>query len=320
MNTIHTTSEKLVDYTILGGQNKADNDENGITLVLLKRRGRIFRKDIFLKFYEMGFSNILSFEDNQSSWDMEELTDYYPDLRFVLFRDKDVSTGHKINIAVQESVSDWIFVLWDDIKLEPLNPLCKTWIKGFDKNNTACIIPKVLNHDKDELPFLTSPMHHGKRFKTVSMKSDSGLKYSLFPYDYCGLYNRKLYPMFSGFDPEIKQPFWQKLDFGLRIYLWGGNIRYNSRIIIRYEYEPVPDDNTVTDDYLKFYLKNLAYEILKGEAVLRRRKLLRISFTSKISPVKLLKRFRKTQTWIKENRLRFKNDPETAINMWGVGE
>ena len=104
MNTIPTIfNETFPSYTVMGGRELLAS--TGLAAVLLNRRGRYGRRNLF---YDL--------ESSPEHYDVEELAERFPFVRFVLPRDK-LSIGEQINLAASELDSPLFFVLWNDLKM-----------------------------------------------------------------------------------------------------------------------------------------------------------------------------------------------------------
>ena len=60
----------------------------------------------------------------------------------------------------------------------------------------------------------------------------------------------------GGFDNSFKNPFWQLLDFGARLLMFGKTIRLNPYFLVHYDTEIEPHRECFDSDYLLFVLKN----------------------------------------------------------------
>ena len=112
--------------------------------------------------------------------------------------------------------------------------------------------------------------------------------------------------------------YWQKLDFGLRSYLWGEEIRYEPGFHLRYSAEPAAEDSTPDAGYKLFYLKNLAVRFTGDTGIMPRSKFLKYALRSDTGFFYSWKEFREVRRWVTLNRYRFKTDASGLINQWEI--
>jgi hypothetical protein len=81
---------------------------------------------------------------------------------------------------------------------------------------------------------------------------------TLYPFDAAGVYDRARFVNIGGFDSTLTSPYWQYLDFGLRAWLWGEEIRCDKPVRLCVEGQTVREETTANASYQRFFLKNLA--------------------------------------------------------------
>ena len=79
---------------------------------------------------------------------------------------------------------------------------------------------------------------------------------TFYPFDFTGCYHRESFLEVGGFDNSFKNPFWQLLDFGARLLMFGKTIRLNPYFLVHYDTEIEPHRECFDSDYLLFVLKN----------------------------------------------------------------
>jgi len=142
---------------------------------------------------------------------------------------------------------------------------------------------------------------------------------SLFPFDYCGIYSRERFVLTGGFDGGIVNPYWQKLDFGFRSWLWGEEIRIASALKVAYDAAPSVEDATPDSGYARFWLKNLA-PLFRGDSSWIPGN--RFWTYLKCRPAGLfsaLSEFRAAREWVGINKYRFKGDAAGLVDLWDEG-
>jgi hypothetical protein len=143
---------------------------------------------------------------------------------------------------------------------------------------------------------------------------------SFYPFDYCGIYNKEKYQIVKGYDGDIKNPYWQKLDFGFRIYMWGGKISGNTSFLVSYLSDENYENNTPDKSYKKFYLKNIAVKHKNNKARIPLLRYFKYMLASDTGPVSSLKEFFIIRDWVRENASMFKTDSRRVISEWQIPE
>lgn len=317
MSTTPTTSENpQPSYTVVGGIKHGADPGNSLPLsiLLLNRGGRPFRPDLFEELSRLGAREVISLEGPRRAYDVESLSRKYPGLRFVLFHEE-LTPGEQINIGIREAVGDQVFVLWNDMKLQS-STISSRLIQKIIERHELCTVPLLLDEENQEIPTLMVPAFQGKKLRVVPFDSGRGGASTLFPFDYCGLYNRNRFLSLGGFDPEISSPYWQRMDFGFRGYLWGESIVLNKSLKIWYLTPPPAETAAADESYSRFYLKNLAVKFRRDSAYLPGVVYLRYLFRSRGGMMKALREFRRVRDWVYQYRYRFSQDSKGVIELW----
>ena len=139
---------------------------------------------------------------------------------------------------------------------------------------------------------------------------------ALYPFDYVGIYNRKLFQLAGGYDPEINSSYWQKMDFGFRSWLWGERIQLNASFRVYYTCDIQQDDATIDQDYRRFYLRNLAVRVRDNLAYLPKSGIFSYIFRSGEGPMVAIAEYKETSAWIESNRSRFIQCGRTLVEKW----
>ncbi|MDR2841790.1 MAG: hypothetical protein LBV52_01155 [Spirochaetaceae bacterium] len=275
MNTGHTIfNETVPTYTVLGGTERLAS--TGLSVILLNRGGRYPRKTYIDELKKQGFDYIVSVESQGANYEIEQLADAYPFVRFILLKEM-LSVGEMINIAALEIKEPLFFVLWNDFHLlQGLNAariaeklLLKTnYLAKGDQNKKRyirlCTVPVIQNSNFETLPLSLIPKIKRKRLEIFPFAAGKEGDATLYPYDAVGIYDKERFLEIGGFDTEIKKPYWQIMDFGMRAWLWGEQIRTTQLVRLRVDGEIQAGDSTADDSYRRFFLKNLAVSVKKG--------------------------------------------------------
>jgi hypothetical protein len=326
MSTIPTTfNETLPSYTVVGGKERLAS--SGLSAVLLNR-GRLYtRRNLFFDLEKTGFDNIISIEPSPAHYDIDELAVRFPFVRFVLLREN-ISLGEQINLAVSEMDSPLFFVFWNDLKIiaggtarrmaERLT--CHDDVEGEEKNQfrRLCTVPVIQTSRFETLPTLMIPALRHNKLRTMFLNpTNEGLP-SLYPFDGVGIYDRDRFIQLGGFDGTLKSSYWQLMDFGFRAYLWGEEIASTQTLKLSYEASTPAEDNTMSADYNRFYLKNLA-PIFRGDyACLPLRRFPGFLLRSSDGIFAAWENFSESRRWVNTNRFRWHCSPKALVRRWDI--
>ena len=336
MSTIPTTfNEILPSYTVVGGSERRSS--TGLSAVILNR-GRYSRYGFFEELEKAGFDYVLSMESSSTRYDLEDLSNSFPFVRFVLLKES-VSAGEEINLAASELSSPLFFVLRSDTRIlrgggaermaERLHVKIMDSRGESSKSNykRLCTVPLIQNGRSETMPTIIAPaLVPEKNFSFKNPKStlrtipfipqSEGLP-SLYPFDGIGVYDRERFIRLGGFDSSIKNFYWQLMDFGFRSSLWGEEIAATQFIKLSYDGELPEEDSTAGEDSLKFYLKNQA-PVFHGDyahipfrrfpGYFKRRGDLFASWGE----------FKEARGWVMSNRYRFTSDARTIAERFVI--
>jgi len=318
MNTIPTTfNETLSTYTAVGGKERRAS--TGLSAVVLNRGGRYPRFSFFEELEKLGFDNVISIESSSAAhYDLESLSTSFPFVRFVLPQES-LSRGEEINLAASELSCPLFFVLWNDLKFLRSGGAGRMAERLFagaqgEKNTykRLCTTPLIQDARSETMPTLIVPVlvpkkKNGKMIRTIPFVPKKEGQLTLYPIDGIGIYDRERFVRLGGFDPYIKNFYWQLMDFGFRSSLWGEEIASTALIKLSYEGVIPEEDSTAGEGFLRFFLKNLA-PVFKGDyahiplrrfpGYLKRRGSLLTAWDE----------FFSARDWVKTNRFRFSSD------------
>jgi hypothetical protein len=300
----------------------------GLSAVLLNRRGILFRRGIFQEMEKAGFDYVISLESARERYDVEDLSSRFPFVRFVLIPGG-LSFGEQINLGASEVSSPLFFVLWNDLKIItgggadrmaerlslPLEELKKAEGK-ISQFRRLCTVPWLLNSRFETHPTLVAPAVYRKNVRTlVFAPRREGLP-SLYPFEGVGIYDRERFIDLGGFDPRIRNPYWQLMDFGFRAHLWGEEISVTQHIKLSSDGPVAVEDSTIDDSYRRFYLKNIAPIFRENMAHLPWRRFPAYLANSNWDLFGAWEEFNEARRWVKDNRKRWKRDARTLNDFW----
>ena len=315
MNTIPSTIDEIsVPYTVVGGSemNAGPRPKWPVSVLILNRSGRYHRSQLIEQLIKQGFAEILCIEHGLAGPDLESQCRLSPNLRFMILAGE-CGFGTDINLGIREARSPFVLVLWSDLSLMPF--LDSSMMEALNRQ-ILCTVPLIRSVRGEIIPSLSMPAEQANNLKILPIMPSQDNKASLFPHDYIGLYHRERFMQSQGFDPGIRNPFWQKMDFGYRAWLWGEAIRCLPELRFQENVEPIPEDTTPDGDYARFYLKNLLPRHTGDQAILP---LSRFSTFTRLSPAGWLSNWRYfhvVQAWIRRNAFRFKHDARFIAEVW----
>jgi len=337
MNTIPTTfNEEIIPYAAVGGKERIA--ATGISAVILNRPGYV-RRSFFTDIEKTGFDNVISIESRAPHYDMEELAERFPFVRFIL-PEKEINQGEQINLAACEVQSPLFFVLRSDMKMiaggtarriaERLRTAAEE--SETEENKTKekkpgfkrlCTVPIIMNSNYEILPSISAPVTHGKKLQSVFLEPHLEGDLSLYPFDGIGIYDKQRFINIGGYDITIKEAHWQLMDFGFRAWLWGEEIALNLHLKLSYEGELPVENNSIEENYRRFYLKNLApvfrsNRVSNDYAHLPLYRFLPFMFNSGEDFFSAWKEFKEGRRWIIKNKYRFRCDARGVTGKWDV--
>mgnify|MGYP002777256221 CR=1 FL=1 len=314
MNTIPLTLDaRKPTYTVLGG---ARPRQGGfpVSVLLLNRGPRLYRAKLLEELADIGFESIVSLETGADSPELEGLLGRFPQLRIVAFREE-LNLGEQLNVGMRESSSPYVFVLWNDQRLAT-SALSSRFFDRVQELDAACLTPSLFAADGQAVPAVMHPAAAGQGLTVVALPPGKDLEKTLYPYDLCGIYARERFVMLGGFDWTIANPYWQRLDFGMRLWLWGERALCAQALKLNYQGPLPPLDTTPDEHYARFWLKNVAPRLESDAATLPGERFLPFLFRSGLGPFRAYREFRAAATWVRTNAFRFKDDARRLLDLW----
>lgn len=306
-------NERKIAYTIVGGGLKQSDEEySQVTVVLLNRGGRYYRSAVFQNLEKAGFSSVISVELSAEPYDVENLSVRFPSVKFLIPQES-VSVGDMINIAMAETFSPKVFVVWNDIRVSSISDRL---VSKLPVEEAICVSPVLTSQRMEALPVQMVPALNRHSFQVEPMACYRDGCPTLYPFDFVGVYNRERFIKLGGYDHTLSNPYWQNLDFGFRSHLWGEKIIVSSSFRLGYDGEVPQEDISADASYTTFFLKNLMPVFRRDEAYIPISRF--FSFCAK-SPVGFFSSwalFRSARTWVRINRYRFIHDAETTVGQW----
>ena len=312
----------MPSYTAVGGSLRSN--AAGVSAILLNRGRGYPRRTLFMELEKAGFDYVISLEGPQDRYDLEDLSDRFPFVRFIILKES-VGLGEQINLAVSELKSPLFFVLWNDLRILHGGDAAKlfAWFWLDNAGRRFCTVPVLQTPRLETLPTLTAPALYRPRLpwkhqavKALRFPPLTEAQPSLYPFDGIGLYDRDRFVRLGGFDQAIQNPYWQLMDLGFRAHLWGEEIRCTQLIRLSCDGEISPEDTTADAGYRRFYLRNLAPVLHKDTAHVPLRLFSTYCFRAGGGPLAAWEEFKEGRKWVSDNALRFKQDAGTLATLW----
>ena len=292
-----------ISYTIIGGEKQNNTPHTIPWTLLVLNRGRSAVQVSHLKFAE-----VISIESST-----HRRHETVPNVK-TLITDTSVNPGEQVNLGISAARYPFVAVIWNDMQLRTL--FSPQFVREVEESGAVCSVPMLYSHRGDLIPSIPTPAHSMRTVKTIPMTAIETGTAALYPFDYAGIYNKKLFHLTGGYDPEINSSFWQKMDFGFRSWLWGERIVLNASFRIYYTNDLQQDDQTIDQDYRRFYLRNLAVRIKDNLAYLPKSGIFSYIFRSGEGPVVAMTEYKETSAWIEQNNTRFIQSGRTLVENW----
>ena len=288
-----------------------------VSAVLLSRGGSHFRAKMLEVLVQCGFESVVAVETDPESYNIENMSARYPTVKFVVTLEK-LTAGEMVNIGIEESSAEHVFVLWDDVKFTA-GMLLPHLASRLSALNQYCVVPRLITKIQG-MPVVTSPSALSSKFQVLRSSSVKDGEPTLYPFDFVGLFDREKFITLGGYDYTIDSPYYQNLDLAVRSWLWGEKTTISTAFQLCYEESLPVEDHTANLSELRFYLKNLV-PVHKGDhGVIPSSAFPRYMLHSSCGFVEALKNFKDAQLWTEKNKYRFKTDIVSLMENWGKEE
>ena len=318
MNTIPSIfNQRLIQCTVIGGSEFVAPVEQclPISIVIINRGARQYRSQIFQQLQKFNFRQIIFVEQAGNDYDLENLTKTYPFVKFLVPLEK-VTVGDLVNMAISEVETKYALVLWSDASIKG-DSISRRLLEKVTSEDILCQAPFLTTVRQKDLPVQMVPTMNGNIFNINPCSTYKDKAPTLYPFDFIGLYNCDKFKKLGGFDYTITNSYWQNMDFSLRAWLWGEEIRLASLFKVEYQEDVIPEDATRDVSYLRFFLKNIAPVFNMDHADLPRKKVFKYISKAPFGLFDAIKDFKDARSWVEKNKYRFKNDVKILIDTWG---
>lgn len=312
-----TPSRSDLQYTVVGTPpNSRTADRSGISLVVLHRTGRPLYAEALQPFAESGADETIVVLGPKPHYEIESLSARLSSARFVLLA-REASVGDRLNVGMREARSATALAIWSDMIAPTLSARIAERVHSFQ---AVCTVPTLRSERNETVPSVVAPAFYRSYFRTIPAQPGSEGGLTLYPYADVGFFDRERFDLLGGYDPAITNPYWQRLDFGVRAYLWGERIAVLPSVRVDAT-RPLPADDTTPDaSYARFHLKNLAIRFVRDQGRLPPRQLLPFLTRSGLGVGPAIREFRDVRAWVAAHRYRFTQDARRLTELWEVDE
>jgi hypothetical protein len=315
MSSIPSTfDEHQINMTVIGGKVNNSPDVLNMSVILLHSSASHLKLNVFENLMGCNFRSIISIEHDSSNYSIEDISKKFPDIKFFIPLEK-ASDGELINLAMSEIDADYVLVIRDSLYI-PSGVVLENLAERLTSSQIYCIVPRLLDKNKNGLYTLFTPGAEKSHFVIDSSSFVTDGKKTIYPKDYVALYNRKKFIQLGGFDYTIKTPYWQNLDLAVRSWLWGEETKLTTMLQFSYIDEPTIEDQTINQDYLKYYLKNEVPKYKNEAAFIKKSAFYKFLFRSSCGYLEAKKQFTAAKEWVEKNKYQFKMDLQTFIKNW----
>jgi len=318
MSTTPITFERNnLEYTLTARNEDelSQSRRSGLSILLLNRGGKPFRKELLLHLSGLGTREILSVEISSNRLNLEDLQKELPQVKLLFIQSK-ANWGEIINIAVKEALGEFVFILWNDMDIHSKSISSRVFSK-IEERQTFCTVPWLYDKEGDIYPSRYIPARgNSSMLKMLPLAPENEDSTSLFPFDYTGIFHRQKFLRCGGFDGTIENPYWQLMDLGFRASMGKEKIVFNSAIKVYYN-NFIPElDITINDDYIQFFLKTLALRVTNNRVWLPGRHLIALWLKTPLNLKESIKRFTLIRQWVKNNQSHLLQDAQGIMEHW----
>ncbi len=222
-----------------------------------------------ISYYEGTFSSplyILMFEEMGN---ISQLRMSFPSISFIVFN-QPLSTATMINVMANECYTTYFFVTRSDLHVIDCD--LDSIIAQFNKGpKPALITPLLVNKNEEPIPVVQVPHKEGHVINPLPFFPTHEKESTLYPYLGLGMYERALFQRLRGYDELIIGEYWQFLDFGLRVWLFGYTIYTHSFIKLKFPFRQLIIENRSETASMKRVLtKALGVRQINGKNYIKR--------------------------------------------------
>ena len=304
-------------FTVIGERTLPPGAERtGIGLILLHRSGRPLRRESIDPYEHSGADEIVIVLGPTPRYDVESIVSVLDRVRVVIAGDEG-TVGSQINLGAAELVSPYALVSWTDLQPPSITAALRAQLEASE---SFAHVPIIRNERNEIVPSIHSPAFFRNYFRTIPMPPSADGMRTLYPYNDLAIYDRSVFQAMGGYDPSIQNPYWQRLDLGMRAYLWGESIELLTSLRMSATRELPAEDAALDSSYARFFLKNLAVRYIRDRGRLRRSYAVGFMFRSGLGVAGSLAEFARVRKWVSANEYQFVQDARRVTELWEPAE
>jgi hypothetical protein len=216
---------------------------------------------------------------------------------------------------MREVDTPYAMTLWSDMEVAQITQRAVDQLASTD---ALCAVPLLRSERGETIPSVIAPAFFKSTLRTIPSQPASPGGLSLFAFADVGVYDCKRFEATGGFDPEIENPYWQRVEFGFRAFLWGERIAAAPAFRVALSRPLPPDDTTADASYARFHLKALAVRFSGDQGRLPLRVAVGFVIKGGLPIPTAIETFRSVRSWVDQNRYRFVQDARRVTELWEI--
>lgn len=307
MSTTPSTPEAI---TVVGPQ--PTHKPDAISLVVLNRGPRHNRYPWFERAEAEPFHEIISIEPKERAYSVEPLARQLRRTRFALVG-PGANPAVGLRAAARIGQTDYVLVIWSTM----------TMPKGIDRARAHFERPHVqavgpaLSGDRGEtIPCVHVPQSGRRVLRIDNRPPRSSAVPTLYLFEHVGLYRRSALLAPNGYDSELTSPYWQRLDFGIRNFMWGNQLLVEPAFRASYTTMPEEENRTADANYARFYARNVAPRVRANGVAIPWYKPLGFALRSRAPIGVVAREFRAAGAWVQQNQSNYTRAASEVVETW----
>ncbi|MGD1821699.1 MAG: hypothetical protein ACPKM0_02925 [Pleomorphochaeta sp.] len=191
----------------------------------------------------------------------------YPDVTFLVFPVINCF-GECVNSIADECFTNFFMIVRTDVEIIRFEGAYLFDILN-SKEAPVALVPSVANSKKEIIPSMRSPRLVNTLIDPDSYFPDMSTTevfQTLYPFKGLGLFDRAFFQRLRGYDIDIKNDYYQLLDFGIRLNEFGNTIGCTSAFIMSFpDRLSIIEDRTPSDGLNKVHTRALGVETINGK-------------------------------------------------------
>jgi hypothetical protein len=302
----------MFSYTVLGGPPGNRAAPLPFATVVVCRGERVYRADSIASFAAAQVEPTLVLL--QPADDVEALSARFPRTRFIL-PGEEMAPGAAMNLAIREAKAQRALVTWDDV-VPSSHHFTSRNLERMASLDSVVLVPRLEDKEGRALPFAVEPALYKHALKIVTTTNEKEGARALAPPDYAGIYDIERFLALGGYDESLVNPWWQRMEFGFRAWMFGEGIRLFPSAHLRYSSEVAASEVVYDESYAAFYLRTLAVRFKGDSGHLPYSRLFSYLARCARPLFKGLAEFKAARAWVASRSYRYKSDAASIVDLW----